>query len=196
VSARPRILVAGVGNVFLGDDAFGVEVAQRLLRRAMPEGVRVKDFGIRGFDLAYTLSDMANGEVAILVDALPRGEPPGTLYVLEPDLATLGEPGTADEAIDTHGMNPLRVLQLAKALGGHPPRVLVLGCEPASLDPDLEEGQMGLSGPVQAAVEPAIEMVESLVARLLAEDHDVTQASVEHADHPALAQKKKGSSHA
>src|SRR5947209_2000127 len=93
-----QILVAGVGNIFLGDDAFGVEVAQRLLRRSLPEGVRVVDFGIRGFDLAYALmrDDLAEGGTAILVDALPRGEPPGTLYVIEPDLDALGEPDTAD----------------------------------------------------------------------------------------------------
>jgi hydrogenase maturation protease len=164
-------LIAGVGNIFLGDDAFGVEVAQRLLRRPWPEGVRVVDFGIRGFDLAYALmaDDLAAGGTAILVDALPRGEAPGTLYVVEPDLDALGEMDSVAAVVDTHGMNPLRVLRLVQTLGGRPPRVLVLGCEPANLDPDMEDGQIGLSEPVQAAVDEAIGMVESLVARLRAE---------------------------
>ena len=80
-----KILVAGVGNIFLGDDAFGVEVARALSGRPLPEGVTVKDFGIRGFDLAYTMLDA--WDTVILVDALSRGEAPGTLYLLEPDLA-------------------------------------------------------------------------------------------------------------
>ena len=86
-SAPPRILVAGIGNIFMGDDAFGVEVARRLSQRTLPAGVRVSDFGIRGFDLAYALQD--GYETTILIDACPRGEEPGTLFVVEPDLAEI-----------------------------------------------------------------------------------------------------------
>src|SRR5439155_18140778 len=124
---RPRILVAGVGNIFLGDDAFGVEVAQRLARRALPDGVRVVDFGIRGLDLTYALLD--GYAVVILVDALPRGGPPGTLYVLE----VTDEPPPAEDAgplIETHNMDPVKVLRLAAAMGARVERLLVVGCEP------------------------------------------------------------------
>ena len=161
--ARPRILIAGIGNIFLGDDAFGVEVAQRLVGRAWPEGVSVVDYGIRGFDLAYAM--MADIDITILVDAAPRGEPPGTLFVLEPDLAELN--AAPEMEIETHAMNPVAVLRLVSALGGQPRRVLVVGCEPASFGPD--EGQMGLSEPVQAAVAEAVTMVAALVERLHAE---------------------------
>ncbi|HLH25788.1 MAG TPA: hydrogenase maturation protease [Chloroflexota bacterium] len=160
--SEPQVLVAGIGNVFLGDDAFGVEVAQRLAARAWPPGVRVVDFGIRAFDLAYALLD--EPDVAILVDALPRGEAPGTLYVVEPDLDAL-DAATA-VAVDAHTIDPVQVFCLVKALDGRPRRVLVVGCEPATLDAD-EEGRIGLSAPVQAAVDEAIGLVESLVARAL-----------------------------
>jgi hydrogenase maturation protease len=157
----PRILIAGIGNIFLGDDAFGVEVAQRLGRRSLPDGVRVVDYGIRGFDLAYAMLD--GPEVTILVDAAPRGGQPGTLYLIEPDLDEV--PGEA--TIETHSMNPVRVLQLVGMLGGKPGRVLVLGCEPASLE--SEDGHIGLSEPVEAAAEEALRMIESLVVTLLEE---------------------------
>jgi hydrogenase maturation protease len=159
----PRILIAGIGNIFLGDDAFGVEVAQRLLGRAWPEGVRVVDFGIRGFDLAYSM--MSDCDVTILVDAAPRGEAPGTLFVIEPDLAEMN--AERDAEIETHAMNPVAVLRLVNALGSQPGRVLVVGCEPASFGPD--EGWMGLSEPVQAAVDEAVPLVESLVEQILSE---------------------------
>src|SRR4051794_33940377 len=100
----PRVLVAGIGNIFLGDDAFGVEVAQHLARREWPDGVRVVDFGIRGLDLTYALLD--GYEVVILVDALPRGGQPGTLYVLEPDRAAL-EPGEGGPMVEGHGLDPV-----------------------------------------------------------------------------------------
>jgi hydrogenase maturation protease len=155
-----QILIAGIGNIFLGDDAFGVEVAQRMARRAWPESVRVVDFGIRGLDLAYALLD--GPEVAIMVDATARGGEPGTLYLIEPRLS---KGDIADEsAIETHGMNPMKVLQLVTRLGGQPKRLLVVGCEPASLESD--DGQLGLSGPVQAAVDEAISLIESLVKKI------------------------------
>jgi hydrogenase maturation protease len=156
----PRILVAGVGNIFLGDDAFGVEVARKLASSPQPEGVRVVDFGIRGFDLAYALLD--GYQMAILVDATPRGGPPGTVYLLEPDPDGAEEPG-AGGMVETHGMNPMKVLRLARSLGGPLPSLRVVGCEPATLGSE-EEPVMGLSEPVRAAVEEAIRLIESLVA--------------------------------
>jgi hydrogenase maturation protease len=153
-----RVLVAGIGNVFLGDDGFGVEVVARLSRRPLPEGVEVADFGIRGFDLAYTLMDDTY-DVAVLVDALPAKGRPGELFLLEPDLDQVDGRGLADG----HGMDPVSVLRLVKQLGGTPPRLYVVGCQPASLGP--EEGQMGLSEPVQGALDGAVAMVEELVQR-------------------------------
>jgi hydrogenase maturation protease len=161
----PRILVAGIGNIFLGDDAFGVEVAWRMSRRAMPENVRVADFGIRGMDLAYALLD--GYDAAILVDAAARGGDPGTLYVIEPESDDAGD-GPDVALVDAHGMDPMRVLDMARALGGRPKRVLVVGCEPATLG-DETTGAMGLSAPVEAAVGGAIAMVESLVSRITEE---------------------------
>lgn len=162
----PTILVAGVGNIFLGDDSFGVEVALSLGRRRLPESVLVKDFGIRGFDLAYTLLDA--WDAVIIVDALPRGDVPGTLYIIEPDLASLGHPASPDMAMNPHGMDPVRVLNLAASMGAISAQVLIVGCEPNDFGDELE-GRMGLSAPVQAVVEEASNMVEELAGRILAE---------------------------
>jgi hydrogenase maturation protease len=159
-----KILVAGVGNIFLGDDAFGVEVARSLSRRRLPGNVTVKDFGIRGFDLAYTLLDP--WDAVIIVDALPRGEAAGTLYVVETNLAGMGSPASPDMAINPHGMDPVRVLNLAASMGTISAQVLILGCEPHDFGDELE-GRMGLSPPVQAAVEEASNMVEELAGRIL-----------------------------
>jgi hydrogenase maturation protease len=163
-TAKPRILVAGIGNIFLGDDAFGVEVARRLSGRELPTGVRVTDFGIRGYDLAYALLD--GYETTILIDACPRGEPAGTLYVIEPDLENLG--GPEEGAVEAHSMNPLNVLRLAQSMGGRLKRILLVGCEPGTLGP--EEGQMGLSEPVEAAVDEGVRLVEALVGKILSGD--------------------------
>ncbi|WP_063796101.1 hydrogenase maturation protease [Peterkaempfera griseoplana] len=164
VPAAPRVLVAGIGNIFLGDDAFGPEVAAALLRRRLPDGVRVADFGIRGMDLAYALVDGC--DAAVLVDAAPRGSAPGSLHVIEPDLDA-----AADAAPEAHAMDPVRVLALAHRLGdGRLPRVLVVGCEPSHRP--TEEGpdpDPGLSPAVRAAVEPAVSLVERVVDDLLAE---------------------------
>lgn len=161
---RARVLVAGVGNIFLGDDAFGSEVAQRLLRRALPPEVRVVDFGIRGLDLTYALLD--GYETVILVDAAPRGEPPGTLYVLEPERTEAPTAAGAGLLVETHGMSPEKVLRLATAMGGQVGRLLLVGCEPTPLN-EADEMQTGLSEPVRAAVDEAVVLVESLVGRLL-----------------------------
>jgi hydrogenase maturation protease len=158
-----RILIAGIGNIFFGDDAFGVEVAQRLAGRSLPTGVRVVDFGIRGLDLTYAL--LEGYEAVVLVDAVPQGGSPGSLYVIEPQV----EPGTVgaeDLMLQPHSMDPARVLRVARALGGQVQRVLLVGCEPAALG-DEENMQMGLSEPVAASVEAAVGIVESLITQLL-----------------------------
>jgi hydrogenase maturation protease len=157
---RPGILIACIGNIFLGDDGFGVEVARRMAARPLPEGVRVVDFGIRGFDLAYALMD--GSETTIFVDATARGGAPGTIYVVEPDLEELNEPAAA--MVEAHGMNPMNVLRLVGSMGGTLGRVLLVGCEPETLGGD--EGKMGLSEPVQAAVDEAVEAIEALVANI------------------------------
>jgi hydrogenase maturation protease len=151
-----RLLVAGVGNVFLGDDGFGVEVARRLLARPLPAGVRVADFGIRGFDLACALVDGWGG--VVLVDAVQRGGSPGTLYVIEPEVPA--EAGVA--ALEAHGLNPARVLGLARALGEVCPWLRLVGCEPLTLGSE-EEPLMELSPVVAAAVDEAVGLVEALV---------------------------------
>lgn len=157
----PGILIAGLGNIFLGDDGFGVEVARRLAGRKLPENVRVVDYGIRGFDLAYALMDCY--ELTILIDAAPRGEAPGTVYTIEPDLTGLDRAGEQEMAIETHGMNPMKVLQMVRSMGGEFGRVLVVGCEPLTVGG--EEGFMGLSEPVENAVDEAVRAIESLVER-------------------------------
>jgi hydrogenase maturation protease len=159
---QARVLVAGIGNIFLGDDAFGVEVVRRLEGAGVPQGVRVTDFGIRGYDLAYALT--SGYDTAILVDAAQRGDTPGTLYLIEPDLAG-PESGENPAAAEAHSMDPLRVLRLAQNLGTLPRRILVLGCEPATFGG--EEGHLGLSTPVEAAVDQAIARLRSLLAEEL-----------------------------
>ena len=164
-----RLLVAGIGNVFLGDDGFGVEVVRRLAERPLPDEVQAIDFGIRGMDLAYALGEC---DAAILVDAAPRGEAPGTLVVIEPDVEE------AAATLDTHGMDPVKVLALARTLGRTPDRVLVVACEPAALkDPAAgadEDVTVGLSEPVRRAVDSAVELVESLIPEMLAETRKPT----------------------
>jgi hydrogenase maturation protease len=159
------VLVAGIGNVFLGDDGFGVEVVQRLAGRALPENVAVADYGIRGYDLAYAL--VRGADHTILVDACPRGEPPGTVFVLQPDLAELDAPESTPMVLDAHDLNPLHVLRLARSFGAELRSVVVVGCEPETLGPP--EGRMGLSAPVQRAVDEAVALIEDLIQRFLNE---------------------------
>ena len=162
-----RVLVAGIGNVFLGDDGFGVALADRLARRELPPGVDVVDFGIRGMDLAYALLD--GYEAAVLLDASPRGEPPGSLYVIEPEL------DEDDAAVDAHGMDPVKVLALARSLGKGPlPRILVVGCEPLTRMSGEEEDLVAeLSEPVRAALDEGVRLVESLLRDLTASEQEV-----------------------
>ncbi len=161
-AAEPgRVLVAGIGNVFLGDDGFGVEVANRLQARKIPPLVDVVDYGIRGVHLAYELLD-GRHDTLVLVDAMPLDESPGTVVVLQVDPDTAGEaddpPGLRAPAIDGHGMSPDAVLSLLRTLGGSVRQVFVVGCRPQSVDP-----RMGLSEPVRSAVGPAADAVLELV---------------------------------
>jgi hydrogenase maturation protease len=165
--STPIVLVAGIGNIFLGDDGFGVEVAQRLAARPQPDGVQVTDFGIRGFDLAFALLD--EPEATILIDAMPRGGTPGTVYVLEPDLDAGPEataPDHAEGSFQGHAMTPDSVFALVRTLGGRPRNVTVIGCEPFTFGPE-NEGQMGLSEPVAQSVDVAVLAVEQQIARLV-----------------------------
>jgi len=160
---KNRILVAGVGNIFLGDDGFGVEVARRLGAETWPDGVDVADFGIRGVHLAYQL--LEGYDTLILIDAAARGEPPGTIFVLEPDFAheeTI-ERTESGFLLDAHGMDPEMVLGILKDLGGKVGRVVILGCEPAEI---VE--RMGLSETVERVVDEACRVVRRLVQEEIA----------------------------
>ena len=154
-----RVLVAGVGNIFLGDDGFGVEVARRLTAAELPDGVQVGDYGTSGMHLAYDLADHGY-DTTILVDAAPRGEPPGTLTVLEIDDRPELTPASS-QLFNGHGMQPEVVLGVLDMLGARPGRILVVGCEPARLDPGI-----GLSAPVEAAVGEAVALVTRLVTEI------------------------------
>jgi hydrogenase maturation protease len=176
-----RILIAGIGNIFLGDDAFGVEVVRLLATRSFPENVTVRDFGIRGYDLACALTD--GYDAAILVDAAPLSEPPGTVFLLEPDLdaptpvgrGVLTAPPQAAESPpyrnavpDGHSMDPVRVLQFAATLGTRPRHLYLVGCEPGPLEDPA--GCLGLSDAVRSAVPKAADLIQSLVGQLLSSE--------------------------
>jgi hydrogenase maturation protease len=160
--SEPRVLIAGIGNIFLGDDGFGVEIIRRMSTRPLPEGVCVRDFGIRGMDLAYALNDP--WDLVVLVDALPRGEKPGTVFVLEPARDDLEANFQSD--IQPHGMAPGQAIRMAKLLGQLPRRLLVVGCEPADLGG--EDGVMGLSPEVEGALNTAVETIVRLVNEAVA----------------------------
>jgi hydrogenase maturation protease len=159
---RRRVLVAGIGNLFLGDDGFGAVVAQRLLEREQTAGVDVVDFGIRGMDLAYALGQ--DYHAAILVDALPGGGVPGVLVVMEAQAD-----GAAAPKLDGHRMDPLSVLRVAASLGPLPSQILIVGCRPQEICEEWNlETAMSLSTPVAAAVEKAADLVEQLATQLVA----------------------------
>ncbi len=148
-----RVLVAGIGNIFLGDDGFGVAVAQQLEGAPMPEGTRVVDFGIRGVHLAFEL--LEPHDLLVLVDATSRDGAPGTLYVIDPE----ADPDAlANASPDSHTMDPCAVLAAVQQMGGTLPKTRIVGCEPDA----IEEG-IGLSAPVQQAILPAIEMIRRLI---------------------------------
>jgi len=150
-----RTLVAGVGNIFLRDDAFGVEVVRRLAGHPVPPGVEIRDFGIRGVHLVYDL--LSGCDLFVLVDAAARGEAPGTVSVLEVEVP---EPGAmASPVMDAHDLTPDAIFALLATLGGRPGRSLLVACEPA----DVSAG-MGLSEPVQEAVPHAVRTVAEILA--------------------------------
>lgn len=162
-----RVLVAGFGNIFLGDDGFGCEIARRVAARSLPEGVRVVDFGIRGIDFAFALLEAPSA--LILVDAMHRSGPPGTLYVVEPCVAEA-------EGLSAHGLPPERVIGLARAMGARVPHIRVVGCEPFTFGVD-GIGGVGLSAPVMAIVDEATELTLSLVVEACAfEDERIARA--------------------
>jgi hydrogenase maturation protease len=162
---QPRILIAGVGNIFQGDDAFGSEVARCLAQTPLPPEVRVIDFGIRGHDLAFALQDVY--EAVLLIDVAQRNQLPGTLSVIEPNLLRLHHEAM-DAGPDTHVIHPLRILRMLDAQGISVPPILLVACEPSTFGP--EEGHIGLSEPVRAAVPQAVALVQSLLKRLVPHD--------------------------
>ncbi|GHO55435.1 hydrogenase maturation protease [Ktedonobacter robiniae] len=186
-ASRPQsqssILIAGIGNIFLGDDGFGCEVAQRLLRRETKPysaGVEIVDFGIRGVELAYTLLDGYDN--LILIDTVARGGAPGTLYLLEIDQAQpTPEQGTEAGriALDAHSMDPVKMLAFARALGAQPGRTLLVGCEPSPLDTQADDFDIhpGLSQSVEAAISEAIQLIDTLVAETLVDTQQATVSS-------------------
>lgn len=155
-----RILIAGVGNIFLGDDGFGVELARVLAARNLPAGVVVMDFGIRSYDLAYALTE--DVEAIILIDAVPRRGAPGTVYLIEPALEELCDAPPAH--LDGHSLDMVSALRMAQGLGGVRAKLYLVGCEPAVLE--CESGEIGLSEPVRAAIPQALALIESLVSKL------------------------------
>ncbi len=179
-----KTLIAGVGNIFLGDDGFGVEAVRRLAEHPLPEGVEVVDAGVRGVHLAYQM--LEGYHTVLLMDAAARGGAPGTVYLL--DATTSSAPAAGATALDGHHMTPDTVLALLDTLSAgtgqrRPQRVLVVGCEPA----DVAEG-IGLSAPVEAAVDEAVR----LVLRLVGADAPAADAADEPAagaaqepEHPA-----------
>lgn len=154
-----RVLVAGIGNIFFGDDAFGCEVAAELAKQSWPAGVNIVDFGIRAYDLAYAIMD--GYDATVLIDAAPRGEKPGTVYLLELDPEMVDVSG--NEIADAHALTPVRVLQLIRALGGRANNLYLVGCEPTRLDAD---GVIGLSEDVRASIPGAVKMAGEMIADL------------------------------
>jgi hydrogenase maturation protease len=148
-----RTLVAGIGNVFLGDDGVGCEVVRRVADGAVPDGVQVVDYGIRGMHLTYDLLD--GWDALVLVDALPDRGAPGALEVLE-----VGPDDVAQEGLDAHGMDPAAVLSGVGVLGGRLPPTTLVGVQVADVDE-----RMGLSPVVAASVPAAVDAVRALLAR-------------------------------
>ncbi|MCW3021072.1 MAG: hydrogenase maturation protease [Conexibacter sp.] len=155
-----QILVAGVGNAWLQDDAFGGECARRLEARGVPSGVTVMDFGTGGLDLAYEI--MRGYDALVLLDASRQGGEPGTLYVLAPSMEELAGPIEDGDVINPHGMDPQTVLRFVAAIGGFSGRVVVIGCEPGEVD----DVGVGLTPAIEGAVERALEVVSETLEEL------------------------------
>lgn len=153
-----RILVAGIGNIFLGDDGFGSEVIRNAGISPDDPSVRVIDYGIAGMHLAYDL--LEHWDTLVLVDAVPSRGSPGTLHVFQAE-HDVDESGSAATTLDAHSMDPAAVFASLRALGGSPPYTVVVGCEAGS----VEEG-IGLTEPVADAVPRAARAVEEIVAAL------------------------------
>ncbi|MEP6950702.1 MAG: hydrogenase maturation protease [Ginsengibacter sp.] len=162
-ATRKRVMIAGVGNMFMKDDGFGGAVIKKILDKKFPEGVEVKDFGTGGLKLAYDLMKGYDG--LILLDASARGEPPGTLYLIEPSESDINPDLEQGGPIDPHGADPATVLRFVKSIGSWPAKVLIVACEPATVD-DFE---IGLSEPVNAAIDKAVEMVEDIIKEIYSE---------------------------
>ncbi|HEV2210028.1 MAG TPA: hydrogenase maturation protease [Verrucomicrobiae bacterium] len=160
-SGAARILVAGIGHAARGDYAFGKEIIRESLQRQWPDGVRLVDFGIRRYDLAFALA--AGFDAVILVDAAPRGQEPGTLYLVEVEQEQVALARTRPSR--SQALDPIVAIRLANAIGQSTSRIYIVACEPAVLKP--QEGQMGLSGVVEAAVLPAVDLIQSVVQQLL-----------------------------
>lgn len=152
-----RTLVAGLGNIFEGDDGFGVEVANTLIATQWPDGVELGEYGIRGVHLAYQL--LEGYDLVVIADAVSRGGEPGTVYVIEHAADTeRPEPTAHEPMVDAHDLGPDAVLALVPTLGGTLGRVVIVGCEPATLEPN-----MGLSPRVAGSVEAAARLVTEIV---------------------------------
>ena len=157
------ILIAGVGNAWLRDDGFGGEVARRLEHLQLPDGVVVMDAGTGGLDLAYEV--MRGYDGLVILDVSRQGGEPGTLYLMEPEEASVDGGIEDGQVINPHGMDPQTVLRFVKSIGAWPGRVVVIACEPA----DIEEMGWGLSQQVTAAVDRAVELVLETIEELRAE---------------------------
>ena len=155
-----QILVAGVGNAWLQDDAFGGECARRLEQRGVPSGVTVMDFGTGGLDLAYEI--MRGYDALVIIDASRRGGEPGTLYVIEPSMEEIASSIEDGEAINPHGMDPATVLRFVRAVGGWSGKVVIVACEPG----DVEDLGLGLSPALEAAIDQAIALIDETIAEL------------------------------
>jgi hydrogenase maturation protease len=155
-----QILVAGIGNAWMKDDAFGGKVAERLLAGSLPDGVTALDFGTGGLDLAYEV--MRGYDALILIDASRQGEEPGTLFVIEPQREEFAPSIEDGEMIDPHGMDPQTVLRFVNATGGWPGKVVVIGCEPGEVD----DVGYGLTPVVEAAVGRALTLVRETIDEL------------------------------
>jgi hydrogenase maturation protease len=162
MNEKSGILVAGIGNIFKGDDAFGCEVVKRLAGRDLGADVTVIDFGIRGIDLTYAL--LGGYRSAILIDTISRGGNPGDLHLIEPE-PLLDDPEPGDLMMSGHDLDPAKVLRLVRAMGGACERILLVACEPLTFG-DEHDGAMGLSEPVAAAIERAVTMVGEAIETL------------------------------
>jgi hydrogenase maturation protease len=162
-----KVLIAGIGNIFLGDDGFGVEVASRLMTRRLPDGIEVADIGVRALHLAFALLDPP--DLLLVVDAVDRGEPPGTLFVIEPRLD-----GDTPATADAHSMSLQTVIASLRGLGGEVPPILLVGCQP-----EFVGERMGLSPAVQEAVAGAVALVERTITKAIRHHNYAAESAVE-----------------